>query len=165
MADWSGFGSLNLSGVEAEQGRRSLPPGSYVCRISKTEIKDTKDGRGKGLVVELSDVDGRGAVEDWINIYNRNEQTQEIGLKRLKSLLVSSGHPSPDRPGDVKSLVGLTVGVHVEQGDDWTDRDGNKRKGGGKPRSSGAYYKPEGAPAPTFAERSKGSLPRDEIPF
>jgi hypothetical protein len=165
MAEWTGFGSLNLSGVEAEQGRKSLPPGSYTCKITRAEIKDTKDGRGKGLVVELTDVAGTGAVEDWINVYNKNEQTMEIGQKRLKALLVTAGHPNPDRPGDVKSLLGLHVGVHVEQGEDWKDKDGNTRKGGGKPRSSGAYFKPEGAPAPSFAERAKGPLPQDAIPF
>jgi hypothetical protein len=165
MADGWSFGSLNLAGVDPEQGRKSLPPGSYTCRITKSEIRDTKDGRGKGLVVELTDSNGTGAVEDWINVYNKNEQAMEIGQKRLKALLVSAGHPNPDRPGDVKSMLGLHVGVHVEQGEDWTDKEGNKRKGGGKPRSSGAYFKPEGAPAPNYAERAKGPLPRDEIPF
>lgn len=165
MSEWKGFASLDLTNVEAEKGRKSLMPGSYTCKITNAEIKDTKDGRGKGLVVELTDVEGRGSVEDWINIHNKSQQAQEIGLGRLKYLLECAGHPNPGRPGDIKTLLGLQVGVHVEQGEDWIDRDGNKRKGGGKPRSSGAYFKAEGAAAPSFAERAKGPLPRDEIPF
>lgn len=163
---WTGFGGLNLAAVEAEQGRKSLKPGSYALKITEAEIKDTKDGYGKGLKIVLTDPSGAGAVEDFINVHNRNAQAVEIGLKRLKALLVACGHPNPNQPGDVKTLVGRMVGVHVEQGDDWVDKNGNKKPGGGEPRKSGAYYKLD-----TTQQMMTGSAPtggndlNDDIPF
>jgi hypothetical protein len=163
---WNGFNNLNLGGVEAESGRKTLEPGSYTCKITGAEIKDTKDGYGKGLVVTLKDVEGRGEVEDFINLHNRNPQAVEIGMKRLKALLVNCGHPNPDRPGDVKSIIGRTVGVHVEKGDDWKDKEGNLRPGGGKPRKSGAYFKPEGVSETTgSSDTSRQGYLDDDVPF
>jgi hypothetical protein len=140
MSSWSGFGSLNLSGVEAENGRSTLKPGSYACKIVSAEVKQTKDKTGHGLLVTFEEEHGAGRVEDFINLNNRNAQAVEIGHRRLKGLLISCGHPNPDKPGDVASLLGRRVGVHVEEGEPWF-KDGKQMPGGGKPRKSGAYYK------------------------
>lgn len=166
---WSGFGGLDLSKVEAEQGRKTLTPGAHPCRISSAEIKATKDGRGHGLVVVFEALDGSGSVDDFINLHNANAEAERIGKQRLKALLIASKHPTPDRPGDVRTLLGRQVGVHVEKGDDWIDKDGNKRPGGGKPRRSGAYYELNtGTSAAQFgatnATTSYDGID-DEIPF
>lgn len=137
---WSGFNDINLAGVEAENGRSTLKPGAHTCRITEAEIKDTKGG-GHAVRVVFEEVSGAGKVHDFINVHNKNDQAEEIGKRRLKALLENSNHPNPNRPGDIKSLVGLTVGVHVEQGDDWVDDKGETRRGGGEPRRNGAYFK------------------------
>jgi|GEM_PF-1850990 len=168
---WNGFGGLNLSGVEAENGRSTLKPGSYTCKIVEAEVKATKDKTGHGLVVVLEAESGEGKVDDFINLHNRNADAERIGKSRLKSLLVNSGHPNPDHPGDVKSLIGRRVGVHVEQGPDWTDKNGQTRPGGGQPRRSGAYYKVEAqtgyASNPSAGSTSGGYNDdlNDDIPF
>ncbi len=164
MSGFNGFGNINLSQVQAEEGRKTLPPGSYTCVIKSAKVEDTKGGDGKKLVVELADKAGGGSVTDIINLHNRNPQATEIGLRRLKALLVAAKHPNPNQPGDVASLKGLTVGVHVEQSDDWKDAQGNVRKGGGKPRNYGAYFTPEGVAGGTNSADGKPAF-NDDIPF
>lgn len=144
---WNGFGGLDLSGVDAEQGRKTLTPGAHPCKITGAEIKQTGNGDGHGLKVAFAALDGSGETSDFINLNNRNAKAVEIGQRRLKALLIAAKHPNPDRPGDVKTMIGLRVGVHVEQDADWTDKDGVVRPGGGKPRRSGAYYELDGAQA------------------
>lgn len=163
---WGGFGSLNLSNVEAEQGRKTLKPGSYTCKITGAEVRETRDKTGHGLLVSFEEVNGAGSTQEFININNRNPDATRIGLQRLKALLIACGHPNPDRPGDVKTLVNRVVGVHVEQGPDFVDKNGQTRPGGGKPRSSGAYYKPENVPASQSSGQSnRAAYLDDDIPF
>lgn len=143
MSNWDGFGSLDLTEVEAEKGRASMLPGNYICRLTSAELKDTNDKKGKGLIVAFKDENGGGSCETFINLVNRNEEAERIGRGQLKALLIAGGHPNPDKPGDINSLKGLRVGVRIEQGDDWTDKNGNVRPGGGKVRRSGAFFSPD----------------------
>ncbi len=163
------FSSMDLSAVEA-QGPRTLSPGIHPCKIAEAKIEPTKDKKGRKLVVKFIGVNSPGYVTDFINIsLPGKEVATRIGLERLKSLLVAAGHPNPNQPGDIKSLVGLTVNVSVMQGDDWTDGEGKLRKGGGQVEDSGnAYTKfapsmgtTSGAPAAAPAQDSFS----DDIPF
>lgn len=175
---WS-FDKLDLGGVDTDGGRATLRPGNHEVKIASAEIKTTKAGNGKYIEVKL-EADNGQYVLDRINVHNPNQKATEIGLARLKSLLTFGGHPTPDQPGDIKSLVGLKVGVRVEQGDSWRDSDGNVRPGGGQPRNNGAYFALDGKvelgetePTPTMdAPKSSSGTPsastgalNDDIPF
>jgi hypothetical protein len=170
--NWS-FRDLDLTNVEAQKGGNTLKPGRYSCEIQEVEIKKTAAG-GNQLFVRFVDQSSGGYVSDYVTLTHpksgsdpKAKMSVEIGMSRLKSILVHGGHPSPDRPGDVRSLVGLIVGVSVEQGEDWVDDKGVTRKGGGKPARNGAYFSPVGLkvdtrpPAP--GTTSKGV--DDDIPF
>jgi hypothetical protein len=166
---WTGFNNLDLTEVEAEKGRSTLEPGSYTVKIVEALVNPAKnDSNGRVLALKFEEVNGKGSANDNINLVNRNPDATKIGLARLKAMLVAAGHPNPDRPGDVKSMIGLKVGLHIEQDADWTDRDGKLRKGGGKPRRSGAYFKPSDL---SDAGASAGRLRvfdddlNDDIPF
>lgn len=170
---WS-FDQVDLSGVDTDGGRATLRPGNHEVKIANAEIKTTNAGNGKYVEVRLEGENGQYVI-DRINVHNPNKKATEIGLARLKSLLTFAGHPSPDKPGDIKSLLGLKVGVRVEQGESWQDKDGNVRPGGGQPRNNGAYFALDGTvelgevEAPQMAAPSKpassGSMPDDSIPF
>lgn len=153
------FRNLNLANVTAASGSNRLKPGRYVVRVKGAEIRETKS-RGHQVVVELADDASGGSISDYINVnVPTSEKATQIGLERLKSLLVNSGHNNPDQPGDIKSLVGLRVGVNVVE-DEWTDKDGNKR-----PSSTvHYYYKAEDAPTPND-RGGKSVAADDEIPF
>ena len=133
------FSSLDLTEVNQESGRRTLAAGDHSCRISDVEIKDTRSG-GKMLIIEMTG-DGGQKVNDRINIVNNSKEAVEIGRARLKHLLEMAGHPNPNKPSDVNSIKGLSVGVHVVDGADWADQEGMIRKGGGEPRRSAPYFK------------------------
>jgi hypothetical protein len=126
MAEWKGFDQLDLSDVEA-QGSMRLQTGRYITRCTSAEIKAPEGSKNRMLAVTLEDKGGEGDIRMNFNVKHSSEQAQEIALRQLKSFLVEGGHPSPDKPGDVKSLVGLEVGIVVGYGKPWTDRDGNSR--------------------------------------
>jgi len=167
MGDWNGLSGIDLAGLEEDKGGSSLPAGAHICVISKAEVGKTKNNKGHRLAVTLTSLDGAGQVVDYMNIHNSSAEAQEIGQRRLKTLLVRAGysHPTPD----IAKMKGLKVGVHVVQGADWHDDKGERRKGGGEPRSSNPYFAPSGQPASSPA--SSPAAPSgsdgfdDDIPF
>lgn len=121
------FSSLVLSGVQAAAGVSVLAPGQYVCKVTDVELRDTKDGKGKRLMVKLKDTQDKGIITDFINLFLPNsEKATQIGQEQLKALLVHGGHPDPDQIGQhgLQSIKGLVVGVIVGTE---KDTDGNKR--------------------------------------
>jgi hypothetical protein len=126
MAEWKGFDQLDLTDVEA-QGNMRLMAGRYITKVTHAEIKAPEGSKNRMLAVTFEDKGGEGDIRTNFNVKHSSEQAQEIALRQLKSFLVEAEHPSPDKPGDVKSLVGLEVGIVVGHGKPWTDRDGNSR--------------------------------------
>lgn len=108
---WGGFGDLDLSEVQEREFSR-LPPGSWAVKCTSAELDDVAGKKGcKKLVATFEEVGGNGTVRINFNIRNSNPEAQEIGLSQLKTFLVKAGHPNPDKPRDIASLVGLKVGV------------------------------------------------------
>jgi hypothetical protein len=125
---WSGFGDLDLSGIQGETGSARLREGSYRVKCMKAEISAKEGSKDRGVSVEMVCQDGHGDIRHIFNVHHQSEQAQEIGLRQLKGFLEVSGHPNPDRPGDVASLVGLECVIVVGMGRPWTDRDGKSRQ-------------------------------------
>ena len=168
MSDWNGLSGIDLSGIEADKGGSTLAAGSHICRIADAEIKKTKNGKGHRLAVTLTSLDGAGQVIDYMNIHNASAEAQEIGQRRLKTMLVKAGytHSTPD----VAKMKGLKVGVHVVQGADWEDQTGERRKGGGEPRQNNPYFaagdQPMATPVGVTSTASSGKDSFDnDIPF
>lgn len=123
---WSGFGNLDLSGVQ-EAGPPMLQPGVHIVRTKDVKIEDIQGTANKKLVVTFVSEDGTGQLIDSLNIHHSSPMAQEIGLRQLKSMLVYGGHPNPDQPGDISTLNNLRVGILVDMGKPWRDRNGNTR--------------------------------------
>lgn len=125
---WSGFGDLDLTQVEASDGSRRLEAGNYTVKCTSAKVESIGESANKRVVADFVDTDGAGDIRMNFNVHHSNAQAAEIGLRQLKSFLVAGGHPNPDKPGDVSSLVGLKCLVYVGLGKPWQDRDGNQRQ-------------------------------------
>lgn len=182
MADWN-YTNLNMKGVVPQRENNGLPEGRHICDVRNAELKQAKGGSMQ-VAFDLIEINGAGKTFDRITVYHPRAQQDakaaksvEIGKERLKALLVYGGHPNPDNHRDIRELNSLRVGVICERDEDWVDDNGATRKGGVKPKKSGAYFAPDGSSAPaTSGETShddKWAQPReggpsdmdDEIPF
>lgn len=138
--------NLDLSAYEAPRVSNALAPGRYHVKVTKCEQKPTKAGDGAGVQVEYEEVGGNGKTQEYISLFTSSIdegklKAIEIGRGRLKALLAAAQHPSPDKPGLFAPwLVGRTIGLIVEQSEDWTDDKGVTRRGGGKPTQRGSAY-------------------------
>jgi len=92
--------------VEVETSYEPIPEGSYPVNLTKVEIKPTKAGNGKRLVVscKVTDGDHRGrSLMTGLNVANPNPVAQEIGRKQLRVLLQSV---NLDGERDMSRLIG-----------------------------------------------------------
>lgn len=85
--------NLKLGNVEAEQSSMfsKVPDGEYVVSVAHSQFKDGKKPGAAGLQVGYMIEEGphKGKlIQDYINITNENEQAVEIGLRRLKAIMV-----------------------------------------------------------------------------
>ena len=71
-----------------------IPPGEYPMRVINSEMKETKDGTGQMLVLEMDITDGPSAGrKHWerFNLVNKNPQAVEIAQRSLAQLCLAVG--------------------------------------------------------------------------
>ena len=76
--------------VEVQTTYEPIPEGIYPINITKVEMKPTRAGNGKRLVIacKVTDGDHRGrSIMTGLNVVNANPTAQEIGRKQLRVLL------------------------------------------------------------------------------
>jgi hypothetical protein len=128
---WNGFGELDLSKVEKDDGgggAQRLTTGTYNVKCTSAIVETIGDSENKRVVADFEDADGKGDIRMNFNVHHTSSQAKEIGLRQLKSFLVAAGHKTPDQPGDVASLVKLECKIYVGMGKPWTDKTGNQRQ-------------------------------------
>ena len=163
------FKELSLSGVELSTSAPILTPGRYVVEVTDSFLKTTKNG-GNAVELTMKDTKGGGTLRGWLNVnVPSSKPATRIGREQLKALLTFGGHPTPDSPGDVASIIGLKVGASVGKDtymSDGEERVGSKLKGffdpsevdpDAKPVSPTQSYEDDGSPSSTNLD--------DEIPF
>lgn len=160
MADWNGFPNLDLSGIEEDQGFRRLEPGEYTVKCIDAKVEPVGDTSNRKLVADFEAPEGN--IRHNFNIHHSNSQAQEIGLRQLKTFLVSAQHSNPDKPGDVESMVGLKCKVYVGMGKPWRDRNGVERQNAEVKR-----FMPVGESSGDTgaADQASSKDPNDRIPF
>ncbi len=121
------FKDLDLSSVEFSSTPRTLKPGEHTCEVSEARYDDTKSG-GSAVYVTFKSTDGDGSIRTMFNVVNKNPTAARIGQEQLKTMLTFGGHPNPDHPSDISSLLGLKVGVRVGP-DTWRDMNGVEQEG------------------------------------
>lgn len=158
MSEWNGFPNLDLSGVEEDQGFRRLEPGEYTVKCIEAKVDPVGDTSNRKLVATFEADEGN--IRHNFNIHHSNNQAQEIGLRQLKTFLVSANHPNPNKPGDVDSMVGLRCKVYVGMGKPWRDRNGVERQNAEVKR-----FMPINSSAEADSTKAPSSDPDDRIPF
>jgi hypothetical protein len=126
MSNWSGFGDLDLAKIEADEGSRRLQVGNYKVKCTSAKVESIGESTNKRVVADFEDVDGTGDIRMNFNVFHSSEKAQEVGQRQLKSFLVASQHPNPDKPEDVSTLVSCKVSVGM--GKPWKDNQGNERQ-------------------------------------
>lgn len=84
-----------------------IPAGDYPMRVIASEMKDTKDGTGKMLVLEMDITDGPCAGrKHWerFNLVNRNPQAVEIAQRALAQLCLAVGKVSVEDSDELHML-------------------------------------------------------------
>jgi hypothetical protein len=99
----------------AEDNYAPIPEGIYEARVDRAEMKPTKDGTGKRLVLmwRIIGPSHRGrTVLVGLNVVNRNERAQTIARRQLAQLLDAVGLPGERdmaRLIDCECLISVTV--------------------------------------------------------
>ncbi|HRV28833.1 MAG TPA: DUF669 domain-containing protein [Spirochaetia bacterium] len=97
-----------------EQEYDLVPEGVYNADIEKAELKDTKNGTGQYINLQLKIIGPTSAgrvVFAMINIKNANPKAEEIGLRQLKELRTACGIATLR---DTDELIGRTVKIKVK---------------------------------------------------
>lgn len=84
-----------------------IPAGDYPMRVINSEMKDTKDGTGKMLVLEMDITDGPCAGrKHWerFNLVNKNAQAVEIAQRSLAQLCLAVGKVSVEDSDELHML-------------------------------------------------------------
>lgn len=97
-----------------EQEYSLVPDGSYNADIEKAELRQTKDGTGQYINLQIKILGPTNAgrvVFGTINIQNKSEKAEEIGLRQLKELRAALGMAALR---DTDDLVGRQVKVKIK---------------------------------------------------
>jgi len=150
MANLNGF---NAHEVEPNVGFEPIPAGKYLCVITNTEMKPTKNGAGEYLEIEMDVIEGafKGRkVWDRLTLKHPNELTVRIARGTLSSICRAVGVMAPKDSIELHNLP-FVVSVGCKKREDTGDLT-NVVKG---------YAKRGNAPtaASQSAAPSNGSVP------
>jgi hypothetical protein len=101
--------SLNMEGVDHQTSFEPLPAGVYVCQVTDSGAKFSKNNR-PNLNITMTVVDGEFTGR---KIFDNFTLDHEIGLKIFKTLCVVAGHPNPNFVRDSEELHGLYAKVRI----------------------------------------------------
>lgn len=94
---------------------RLLPPGEYRVQITRSELKETRNG---GPVLSFTYEIREGAFQgrrvwDYLRLWHANPVTAEIAMRQLKSIATASGCPNPNYIADSSELHGREMRIKV----------------------------------------------------
>ena len=126
MADLAPLG-FNPAEVEnMGDGFKVLPPGIYTVIIVESEVADTKNSGGKLLNLTYQVVDGPymgDSLTDRINIVNKSDVAQKIGLSQLKNICEAIGHGGQLKDSTQLHGKPLSVKIGIES---FTNKEGKE---------------------------------------
>lgn len=121
---FQGFSNVDLSSINIDDGpiRETLQMGRHEVTITEASIDDGREGK-KDLVLSYSN--DKGAIRQWLTIYDPNtvkndkgeaQQPEYVNINwtQIKKLLKFIGHEADETP-DPSYFVGKNVGINVKQ--------------------------------------------------
>jgi hypothetical protein len=127
--------NIGLSNVEAQESLKPLAPGWYEAEITDSELKQG----AKGTYIRWT-FDIIGHPNKVWEIMSLNPDGEAVGLKKLKTLAVVSGHPDPNFIRDTDEFHGKRCQVRLKIEEDATGAYEPKNKiSAFKPSSSKVY--------------------------
>lgn len=135
------IGPIDLDAVELSSFE-PIPEGIYTVVLSETEVKDTKNGKGKFIYLKANVIDGPHAnrfVDDRLNVVNDNPTAQKIGQESLKRICMAIG--LKEFTGHTTELENkpLKVKVTVKPAEEYIDNYGVVKPGSPKNEIKGYY--------------------------
>ena len=116
MADLAPLG-FNPDNVEHMDAFEIVPPGSYPVVIVESDVKDTKDKTGKLLELKYQIIEGPQTGKpliDRLNIVNKSDTAQKIGLSNLKDICEAIGFKGQLTNSEALHGKPFSVSVEVE---------------------------------------------------
>lgn len=114
MADNINF---NANDVPPQIGFEPVPNGTYRAMIVESEVKPTKDGRGKYLQLIWQILDGQfkgRKIWDRLNVQNPSEEAQRIGQAQLSAVCHATGQLKLTNSGQLHTIP-VEIKVVVKQ--------------------------------------------------
>ena len=153
--------NFNAATVAPQEAFDVLPAGWYNARITASEMKPTKDGKGSMLALTLTVMDGKYVnrkIFERLNLNNKNAKAVEIAYQTLSSICHATG---VIQLGNSTQLHGIPLQVKIKvrpaegQYSESNDTTGYKAIEGGAPgvgpTTAPAWASPPSAPAaPAF---------------
>lgn len=90
----AGIGHWQTDQHSTEPVFEAIPPGPYNLQITNSDVKPTKDGKGKYIWVELTVLDGAHAgkkIFDRLNLWNANPTAVRIAEVAFNRLCLACG--------------------------------------------------------------------------
>lgn len=140
----------NVESILAEAGNGALPhipDDTYSAIIVNSEMKDTsKGGKYIALTVLVNKGEHKGTeLVERLNIINDNTVAVKIAYETLARIAKAVGLSKV--PSDTLQLHNkpLLIKTKTEAGGDWTDKEGNVRKGNPRSVIDSRGYAPAGS--------------------
>lgn len=109
-----------------------LPDDTYIGRVTRTEIKDTKKRDGKYLEVEFAILEpkefNKRNVWDRIQFQNPNVKTMEIAKEQMEDLRQAAGIQLLEYDEQLQDAI-VQMEIVVDFAEEYTDSHGNKKMG------------------------------------
>jgi hypothetical protein len=106
--------NFNAANVKPKDEIEVLPPGDYTVMIVASEMRETKDGTGQYLWLEMDVTEGEAQgrkLWDRLNLINKNAKAAEIAERTLSSICHAVGKLNV---ADSEELHGCTLVAKVK---------------------------------------------------
>jgi hypothetical protein len=147
---------------EASSPMDAVPTDWYPCLVSGTEIKETKTGTGKYLMLTLDIIDGpfkNRKLFDRLNLWNRNQQAVDIANKTMTAICQSVGIIQPRNHEEFrgKRLMAKAVKTNDPQYGEGNEVKGYKAIEGASQATAAGTSAPQAEQAPAASTPPWGS--------